>query len=113
MPIVDAVKTCLSKYVTFSGRASRAEFWYWFLGYIIVAIVAGIIDAYVTSGVLICIVLVGAMLPSLAVTVRRLHDVDKSGWYYFIQLIPIVGPILLLIALCKMGTAGPNQFGAA
>lgn len=115
MNIQESVKSVLSKYVTFSGRASRSEYW-WFivaliLAYVVVAIVGGAVSEQV-GGVLYLIVALGTFLPALAVLIRRLHDVDRSGWWILIQLIPLVGPILLIVWLASRGTAGANRFGA-
>ena len=126
-----AVKTCFSKYATFSGRARRKEFWYWYLFTclpIIVAFLLIILGACTTmyaqsadqasnTGislgyaeiVFICWNLI-ICLPSLAVTVRRLHDAGHSGWYYFISIIPLIGVILLFVALCTDSVAD-NQYG--
>ena len=109
-----AVRTCLSKYVTFAGRAGRPEFWWFFLFSIIVMVVATIIDSFVNRGgipVVQSLASLALFLPQLSVAVRRLHDTDRSGWAYFIILIPIVGIILLIMWFCQPGTPGQNRFG--
>ena len=80
MSFADAVRTCFSKYVDFSGRARRSEYWYFLLFYVIVAIVVGIIDAIINSTILGLLLTIAFFLPSLAVTIRRLHDTSRSGW---------------------------------
>lgn len=126
---VDAIKICLGKYVTWAGRATRSEYWWFVLFYMIVLTVAIILDVMFLGGtvstdpaaeganvkvnftVLTSIAQLALFLPILSVMVRRLHDIDKSGWWYWIILIPLVGAILLLVWLCKRGTPGPNRFG--
>ena len=108
----------LRKYVTFGGRARRAEYWWFALGYFVVLLVAMAIDgvlgtrgAYGVGGVFYGIVVLAALLPSLAVGFRRLHDLDKSAWWLLIGLVPLIGGIVLLVWFCSRGTVGPNQFG--
>lgn len=112
MNMLQAVKTVFSKYATFSGRARRAEYWWYLLFVIIASVVLVLIDGAIgTAGVLTIVFSVCIMLPSISVTVRRLHDVDRSGWWYFIVLIPLVGPILQIVWACTKGTTGENRFG--
>jgi len=107
----DAVRTVFSKYATFSGRARRSEFWWFTLFAIIVYIVVGIIDAAIKNAVLGVIVALALLLPSLAVTVRRLHDTGRSGWWILIGLIPFVGAIVLLVFECQDSQPGANNYG--
>lgn len=107
----DAVKAVYSKYVTFQGRAARPEFWWFVLFFIIAEIVTMAIDGLATFGALTTILVLGSFLPNISVIVRRLHDIDKSGWWYWIALIPLVGIIWLIVLLCTPGTPGPNRFG--
>jgi uncharacterized membrane protein YhaH (DUF805 family) len=124
MNMQTAVKTVLSKYATFSGRAPRSEFWWFTLAVIILSIIVSIIDGAVVAPMLgfeafaeeagdplRMIVSLALLLPSLAVAVRRLHDIDRSGWWYFIIVIPIIGPLVLLYWYIQPGTDGSNQFG--
>jgi uncharacterized membrane protein YhaH (DUF805 family) len=101
-------------YAGFSGRARRTEYWLFQLfNMIILFAVIGIgyaVDSQVPVYVAYAFGL-AAILPSLAVQVRRLHDIDKSGWWYFISFVPLVGPIVLLVFDCTEGTQGPNQYG--
>ena len=116
MDFVTAVKTCFSKYATFTGRAARSEYWFFALFYIIVSVIAVSIDLLVlqsTVTIVYYIVAVCLLLPTLAVTVRRLHDTDRSGWWVLIAFVPLVGPILLLVWYCTRGTDQANRFGAA
>ncbi len=102
---VDAVKICMSKYVDFSGRASRSEFWWFFLFTIILSVLTGWIK-YVGPLVSLAI-----LLPSIAVGVRRLHDTDRAGWWYLLVFVPLIGFIVLIIFWCLKGTPGRNRFG--
>jgi uncharacterized membrane protein YhaH (DUF805 family) len=105
MGFVEAIQSGLGKYAEFDGRACRSEYWYFHL-FAFLAVFVGLITGPVD--VLIALVL---FLPTLAVNVRRLHDINKSGWYIFIACIPLVGPVILLIWHCARGTDGDNQFG--
>ena len=97
MSFADAVRSVLSKYVVFAGRARRSEFWWFALFAGIVYIVAGILDAVIGSQVIGYLVALALLLPSLAVTVRRLHDTGRSGWWILIGIIPLIGAIVLLV----------------
>ena len=103
MGFADAVKTCLQKYVGFSGRARRSEYWWFALFGLIVSIVAGILDGALGTmsdtnvGVIGGIASLALLLPGIAVAIRRLHDTSRSGWWILIGLIPIVGWIILIV----------------
>ncbi|WP_300569479.1 DUF805 domain-containing protein [Flavobacterium sp.] len=107
-------------YANFSGRARRSEYWYYMLMNGIIILAWAILSAMVSSvsevfadifvGVLALYFLI-IIIPSFAVIVRRLHDIDKSGWYYLVRFIPIVGSIWLLILFCTEGTNGHNSYG--
>ena len=108
----------LQKYAVFSGRAQRSEYWYFFLFYFLLAVAAAILDGLVESfsqragmGFFSGILALGLLLPSLAVGVRRLHDIDRSGWWLLIAVIPLVGAIVLLVFTVKDSQPGPNRFG--
>ena len=112
----------LKQYADFGGRARRKEYWMFTLFNVIIicalTLVMLIGTATKSSGlsiigtVLYCGYALAIIVPSLAVCVRRLHDIGKSGWYYFIGLIPLVGGIILLIWFCKESQAGENEYGA-
>ena len=112
MSFGEAIGSGFSKYVVFNGRSSRSEYWWWTLfviiGYIVFAVVDGIIGTY---PLLYLLWALAVFLPGLAVTVRRLHDIDKSGWWILFGLIPLIGGIMLLIWFVSRGTEGPNQYG--
>lgn len=112
-------KVVFENYANFSGRARRSEYWYFTLANIIIAISAMVIDnvaginfAPIPYGPLYLIVALATFLPGVAVAVRRLHDVGKSGWFFFIVLIPLIGSIWLLILFFTEGEKGANQYGS-
>lgn len=110
----EAVQSVFSKYATFSGRARRSEYWYFVLLQVIVtAVLNGLYSA--TESVAFSAILVlfdlALLVPSLAVCWRRLHDIGRSGGYYFFVLIPLVGWILLLVWMCQDSQPGANQYG--
>ena len=112
----DAVRTVLSKYATFSGRAGRGELWWWVLALLIVSIVVEALDrglGFHGGGPLSFVLGLAVLLPNIAVGVRRLHDIDRTGWWLLIGLIPIVGLITLIVFYVMRGTPGPNRFGPA
>jgi uncharacterized membrane protein YhaH (DUF805 family) len=117
MGFTDAIKTGFQKYIGFSGRAARSEYWYWVLFVLLLQIVAWLVDmtlfGFNTTGVnpIGVIVSLATLLPGLAVSVRRLHDIDRVGWWIFLALIPIVGAIVLIYWACLRGTVGANRFG--
>ena len=111
MGFTEAVKAALSKSVTWQGRARRAEFWYFQLFIIMTLVASAILDQLWGTPVLTAIAWIGLILPSLSVTIRRLHDVDKSGGWFWISLVPFVGGFVLLVFMLLDGTAGANRFG--
>lgn len=109
MSFGDSIRTCLTKYATFTGRATRSEFWFFALFTVIIEIVVAIIDAAVGNTILGIIVGLALLLPSLAVSVRRLHDTDRSGWMILIGIIPIVGTIILIVFYCQDSRGGYQE----
>ncbi|MCR5297950.1 MAG: DUF805 domain-containing protein [Paludibacteraceae bacterium] len=100
------------KFAKFDGRAGRKEFWYFVLVNVVVSIVLNIIDgAIFSTTVLSGLYGLAVLIPGLALTARRLHDINKSGWWQLIALIPIVGLIILIIWCAKEGDKGTNNFG--
>ncbi|HAL57302.1 MAG TPA: DUF805 domain-containing protein [Bacteroidetes bacterium] len=101
-------------YANFKGRARRKEYWMFVLFNILFATVALIIDFVLGTYLLVYgLYLLAVIIPGIAVTVRRLHDVGKSGWWYFIALIPFIGAIWLLVLLCTDGNPGENNYGSS
>lgn len=124
MGFTTAVKSCFSKYATFTGRARRSEYWFFVLFNILVEIVVyipGVLlvltlsrpQMYIGFGLLALmgIFALAVIIPGLAVIVRRLHDTGRSGWWYFISLVPFVGGIILLVFLCTDSQPGENKWG--
>ena len=109
----------LQRYADFSGRSRRKEYWMFLLGVVLVAIVLGIIEGVAglsgmvggVYGPLTTLLLLGIIIPSIAVQVRRFHDQDKSGWFVLLGFIPFVGGLIVLVFMCLEGTKGPNQYG--
>jgi len=107
----------LKKYAVFDGRARRAEYWYFTLFNIIFGLVAGLLDMFLSLpnigsyGLLYLIYILALFIPSLAVAIRRLHDVGKSGWMILVGLIPLAGLIWLLILFIRDSQPGDNQYG--
>ncbi|WP_341228567.1 DUF805 domain-containing protein [uncultured Arcticibacterium sp.] len=100
-------------YANFEGRARREEYWMFILFHMltsfILVMMGSILGEY--TFILLLVYVFGAMIPNIAVLVRRLHDVGKSGWFYFISLIPLVGPIWMIVLLCTDSDHGPNEYG--
>lgn len=124
MTFTQAVKTGFSKYATFTGRAVRSEYWWWTLFVVLVTMALAFVDHLLLAPVigfeafaedtpepLSGIASLALLIPGLAVSVRRLHDIDRSGWWLLIVLIPIAGWLVLLWWFIQRGTEGPNQFG--
>ena len=109
---------CLKKYGVFKGRARRKEYWYFVLFNIIFVIAALLLDQLFGTanpntgyGVIYTLYALAVLVPGLAVAVRRLHDLGKSGWWLFIALIPLVGAIWLIVLYATAGQQGDNQYG--
>jgi len=115
MNFFEAVKTCWEKYATFSGRASRSEYWYFILFLSLLVIVTSIIDATIFPGNELMptysIFSLLTIIPSISTAARRLHDVDRSGWWQLLY-ITIIGTIVVLYWLIKKGDAGDNKYGS-
>lgn len=109
MGFVEAVRACFNRYVTFSGRASRSEFWWFILFTFVVGTVAGMIDG--GNGLLSILVGLLIFLPQLAVTSRRFHDAGWSFWWYLMVLLPVLGWVFVLYVLVSKPEPTPNQFG--
>jgi uncharacterized membrane protein YhaH (DUF805 family) len=106
-------QTRFCKLREFLGQGFALEYWYWFLFFTIVGLASGVIDRWIVGPpILGTIFILATFLPMLSVSVRRLHDLDRSGWWVLLDLIPVVGRIILLIWFCMKGTDGPNRFGA-
>lgn len=102
----------LKKYAEFSGRARRTEYWMFFLINLIISIVLAVIDNMIgTGGIIGGLYSLAVLLPGIGVTVRRLHDTGRVGWWILIGLIPIIGWIVLLIFMVLDSHPGDNEYG--
>lgn len=109
----------LRNYAGFSGRARRKEYWFFFLFNILISMGLGLVDGITGSsnissgmGFLGGLYTLGTFIPGLAVTMRRLHDTNRSGWWMLIALIPVIGIIVLLVFLASEGQKTENRYGA-
>jgi len=114
MNFFEAVESCFRKYASGEGRAPRSEFWYWTLFTSLLAVLGSVIDFLIFGDldreIVGPILTLALLLPDVAVSVRRLHDLDRTGWWLLIYLTGI-GAIVLLIWFCLAGTRGPNRYG--
>lgn len=108
----------LKQYFDFSGRARRKEYWMYTLFNVIVAFALGIIDGITGAklggemfGLLGTLYTLAVLIPGIAVGVRRMHDLDRSGWWLLIAFVPVIGAIVLLVWACSEGSRGSNRFG--
>lgn len=100
----------LQKYAVFEGRARRQEFWMFYLINLVVGLVLSLVSL-IGLGFITYLYSIAILIPSLAVGVRRLHDINKSGWWLLIALIPLLGAIWLIVLWAKEGDRGPNAYG--
>ncbi|MBQ9833971.1 MAG: DUF805 domain-containing protein [Bacilli bacterium] len=113
--MVEAYKSFLKNYANFKGRTSRSDYWFVFLANFLIGFVLGIIAGIVPSlssaiYSLTYIYQLAVLIPGIAIVVRRLHDINKSGWWYFIVLVPLVGWIILLVYLCTDSVNENNNY---
>jgi len=115
MNFQQAIASGFRNYVTFAGRASRSEYWFWTLFAILVGAAAAILDAALFPGLdarpIHSLASLALFLPGLSVSVRRFHDLDRTGWWLLI-LLTVIGIIVVLIWFCLRGTVGPNRYGS-
>ena len=112
--IMDWFKKGLRNYANFSGRARRKEYWYFVLVQMGLVIIAMILDAIIFNseiGLFYIVVALGLFLPGLAVTIRRLHDTSRSGWWFLLSILPLIGSIVLLVFLASDTKFETNQWG--
>ena len=114
MNFMQAITAGFQNYVNFSGRSQRSAFWFWNLFALLVSIVAGTLDYFLFPHMdfspLQGLAGLALLLPGLAVSVRRLHDLDRTGWWLLLVL-TVIGYIVLLAWFCLRGTVGPNRYG--
>ena len=102
--MIDYVTKCLKLYATFEGRARRSEYWYFYLFTLIASFIAGFIDGMLGLSIISLAVTIGLIIPGIAAACRRMHDVNKSGWFMLI-------PFYNLFLAVSPGDVGPNRFG--
>jgi len=107
----EAVSVCFKKSVVWEGRASRAEYWWFELAQLLIIVAAVIIDQIIGTGFIYIIAVIALILPSIAVLIRRLHDTDRTGWWYWIQLLPLIGLIVILVFVLSASDEGENKYG--
>ncbi len=115
---MNAYLAAMRKYATFTGRASRSEYWLFHLILVLLSIAASLLDLLIFGtrvaehqGPIGALVLLVHLIPSLAVSVRRIHDIDRTGWWLLLDLTGIGAIVIFIFALLR-GTAGPNTYGA-
>ena len=118
MNLIESVKYCYKNYSNFKGRATRSEFWYFYLFFyltiFLLTFISGIIKEGEAMFVIGAIFVLGSLIPFAAVTARRLHDVGKSGWWQVLGAIPyvnIIGVIVLIFWWCSEGEKKKNKYG--
>ncbi|HHX35231.1 MAG TPA: DUF805 domain-containing protein [Gammaproteobacteria bacterium] len=109
----------LKKYAVFSGRARRKEYWYFVLFNIVISVILSAIDGMMGSynaetgmGLLGSIYILAILLPGIGVSIRRLHDTGRSGWWLLIGFVPLIGAIVLIVLMLQNSKPGQNQYGA-
>ena len=103
----------LKKYAVFSGRARRKEYWMFFLFNIIIIFVLGYVDGlFGRYGIVNTLYSLAILIPGIAVSIRRLHDTNRSGWWLLIGFVPIIGAIVLIVYMVQDSTPSENQYGA-
>ena len=121
MTFIESIKTCFKKYITIKGRASRSEYWWFqamFVPLTMFVVIMSEAENLENSSELILwfylfcfIVVLVSIIPLITVTIRRFHDTNKSGWYFFLGLIPFVGSLIVTVMMIPEGTKGKNKYG--
>jgi len=112
MTFGESVSACLHKYVDFNGRASRSEYWWFFLFSVLVDLGAYILTETFGTRLFVVLALIALWLPLLAAAVRRLHDAGMSGWWWWTTFIPVIGPFVLAYLLVQRSERWDNKYGA-
>ena len=106
------LKVMTQNYANFSGRARRMEYWMFFLVYALITLVLGVLEGvFNIVGTLTAVCALAHLLPSLAVTVRRLHDTGRCGWWLLVALVPLIGALVLLFFMLSAGKPETNAYG--
>ncbi len=117
MDFLTAVKVCMEKYSIFSGRALRSEFWFFQLFVVLGSILMSVVDMVISdasfgdSGETYTAFFTVTLIPSFAAGARRLHDINRSGWWQWLWIIPIIGWIVIIVWLATKGEDSDNRFG--
>ena len=111
MTFGEAVRSGFDHYVKFDGRASRPAFWWWVLFAFLVGVAANIIDLGIDTRVFSGLAGLALLLPNISVSIRRLHDTNRTGWWILIGLIPLIGLIVLLVFYLQDSDPGENNYG--
>jgi uncharacterized membrane protein YhaH (DUF805 family) len=106
-----AITSVIRNAVNFSGRACRSEFWWWALLTNVVTGTAYVADLKLHTGLLVTLSILVIFVPNLAVEVRRLHDMDATGWWVLLSFIPLLGALILMLWFTSAGTYGENRYG--
>lgn len=122
--VITSIKTVIIKYLVFRGRAGRPEYWYWVLAISVAFVMAWIIEGLILAPMLgfetfapeagqplSLLLSLATIAPSLAVAVRRLHDIGRSGWWIFVQFFPVIGSLVLLWWLTRPTDPQENEYG--
>src|SRR5690349_3641974 len=104
MTFQESIRVCFSKYADFSGRASRSEYWWFFLFIVLVGFATSMVSNYLSA-----LFYLGTLLPSLAAATRRLHDTGRSGWWQLIALVPLLGIIIIIVFLAQEGSGAQES----
>lgn len=111
----EAIRTVITeRYADFQGRSRRSEFWWFILFYFLLILVLNFVIGGISEtlgSILTFVVWAALLVPNIAVGVRRLHDIDRTGWWLLVGLIPVIGTVILLVFFVQRGTAGTNRFG--
>ena len=108
--LMQAIQLGFQNYANFSGRSNRSEYWWWTLFVFVIYFALNFLGAIVPLlGIVTSLFGLVTLLPGLALGARRMHDIDQSGWYLLLWLLPIIGWIWFLILACQRGTEGPNK----
>ena len=107
MTFQESIKVCFNKYADFTGRASRAEYWWFMLFILLVSLAASMISPMLSG-----LFSLGTLLPCLAAATRRLHDTNRSGWWQLVALVPVIGFIIILVFLAQESKAEADRLPA-
>jgi len=110
--MINSYLDTLKKYAVFDGRARRSEFWYFGLFNFVISIVLSLVEGLVGSpGIVAGIFALAVLLPGIGVSIRRLHDTNRSGWWILIAFVPFIGVIVLLVFMVQDSQSEDNAFG--